>query len=205
MFGEVVGQAYATMRRRVSWQRAAVECNARPRDALHVRHGGIVIEVRVVLGLFLDDAEDTSRRLASLLATRHRCPQDPAVGVIDCDPLIAQRNDSHDWCACGARLDGYDRAFVPTACGARMIPHHNHSGPARNGKTCRLQPERLVLRADKIRDHARHIRSARAHPERTLTTCGPAPASAAARKRTGSRSPIPAAAIILPAMASRTI
>ena len=56
------------VRRRISRQRTTMESDARPGDALHVRHVGIVIQVRVVLGFFLDDAEDAGRRLASLLA-----------------------------------------------------------------------------------------------------------------------------------------
>ncbi len=172
--GEVVGHPDAAMRRRMSWQRSTVECNARPSDALHVRHVGIVIQVRVVLGFFLDDAEDPGRRLASLLAARHGRTQDRAVGVIDSDPLVAQRNDGHNRCARDARLDGCRRALVPTACGARMIAHRNHSGPARNGKTCRLQPSRLVLWVYKTRGHARHIRSATPFTRReTPTPCDP--------------------------------
>src|SRR5215831_9438112 len=73
---DVVWHSDAAMRGRMSWQGAAMECNARPSDSLHVRHIGIVIQVRVVLRLFLDDAEDTGGRLASLLAARHWRPQD---------------------------------------------------------------------------------------------------------------------------------
>jgi hypothetical protein len=80
-----------------------VERDARPGDALHVRHVGIVIQVGVVLGLFLDDAEDTSRRLASFLAGRHRRSQDPTFVIVDSDLLVAQRNDRHDWLASQTR------------------------------------------------------------------------------------------------------
>src|ERR1700719_1532935 len=81
--GKVVGHPDTAMRRRMSRQRATVERDARPRDALHVRHVGIVIQVRVVLGFFLDDGEDTGGRLASLLAARYRRPQETTLCVID--------------------------------------------------------------------------------------------------------------------------
>jgi hypothetical protein len=42
-FGEVVGQSDAAVRRRMSRQKATVESDARPGDAQHVRHVGIVI------------------------------------------------------------------------------------------------------------------------------------------------------------------
>jgi hypothetical protein len=78
-----------------------VERDARPSEALHMGHVGIIIQVRVVLGVFLDDAENTGGRLASPLATRHWRPQNPAVLVIDSNSLIAQRDDGHDRLAGG--------------------------------------------------------------------------------------------------------
>src|SRR5262249_51753810 len=109
------------MGRRISRQRAAVERDARPGDGLHVGHVRIVIKVRVVLCLLLNDAEYAGRRLASFLAARHRGPQDPASSVIDGDSLVAQRNDSHDRFASDARLNKLDRAFRPGVSGGRMI------------------------------------------------------------------------------------
>src|SRR5258708_30285906 len=121
----------------MSWQRATMKRDARPSDALHVWHVRIVIQVRVMLGLFLDDAEDTGRRLASLLAARYRRPQDPAFGVIYRDLLAAQRNDSHDRLN---RLGGDARlarhyALVPTPFRARLIAPPHHRRPAPNGHT----------------------------------------------------------------------
>src|SRR5215831_7789696 len=75
-FGKVVGQTDAAVRCGVSRQRSTVERDARPSEALHVRHEGIVIEVGVVLDLFLED-EDTGWRLAALLAARHWRSHDP--------------------------------------------------------------------------------------------------------------------------------
>ena len=62
----VEGQPGTAMRGRIPWQGAAVERDARPGDALHVWHVGIVIQVRVMVLYFLDDAEDPGGRLASL-------------------------------------------------------------------------------------------------------------------------------------------
>src|SRR5215216_3455900 len=109
------------MGRRIAWQDAAVEGDARPGDALHVGHVGIVIQVGVMLRFLLDDAEDAGVRLASFLAARYGRPQNPAVSVIDGNLLVAQRNDRHDRLAGRARFDGLDRASVPTGCGARVI------------------------------------------------------------------------------------
>ena len=125
------------MGRRISRQRAAVERDARPGDALHVGHVRIVIKVRVVLCLLLNDAEYAGRRLASFLAARHRGPQDPASSVIDGDPLVAQRNDSHDRFASDARLNKLDRAFRPSASGGRMISRYGQRRQTRSKSNTR--------------------------------------------------------------------
>ena len=70
LFGKVEGQADAAMGRRTSRQDAAMQRDARPGDALHVRHEGVVIQVRVVLLDLLDDAENAGGRLAPLRAAR---------------------------------------------------------------------------------------------------------------------------------------
>src|SRR5882672_9000411 len=160
----------------MSWQRATMKRDTRPSDALHVWHVGIVIQVRVVFGLFLDDAEDTGGRLASLLAARYRRPQDPAFGVIYRDPLVAQRNDGHDRLnrlADGARLERH-RPFLPTVCRACMIARRDHRRQTGNCKTRRPQPSLFVLRAEEIRRHAPlSARAAPAGAERIITLCNP--------------------------------
>src|SRR5262249_12312005 len=97
------GHAYAAVRGRISGQRTAMQCEAVPGDALQVRHPGIVIHVRAVVRLPLDDGEDARRRLASLGAGGHRRAQDPAVGVVESDPLGLDRHDRHEQLACLAR------------------------------------------------------------------------------------------------------
>ena len=50
---KAIGHPHAAVRGRISGQRPAVQRDARPGDALHVRHPGIVIEVRVVVLVLL--------------------------------------------------------------------------------------------------------------------------------------------------------
>ena len=103
LLGKAIGHPHAAVRGRISGQRPAVQRDAVPGDALHVRHPGIVIEARVVVLVLLDDGEDAGRRLASLGAGRHRRAQDPAVGVVDRHLLALDRHDRHD------RLAGFAR------------------------------------------------------------------------------------------------
>ena len=96
VLGKVIGHADAAVRGRIAGQRPAVQRDARPGDALHVRHPGIVIEIGVVVLVLLDDAEDPGRGLASLDAGRNRRAQNPAVGVVDRHLLALERHDRHD-------------------------------------------------------------------------------------------------------------
>jgi hypothetical protein len=52
------------VRRRISRQGTAIEGDARPRETVHVRHPGVVIQVGVVIGVLPEDAENARRRLA---------------------------------------------------------------------------------------------------------------------------------------------
>src|ERR1700738_3393624 len=109
------------MGRRISRQWPAVERDARPGEALHVGHVRIVIKIRVVLRLLLNDTEYAGRGLASFLATRHWRAQNPTGGVVERDPLLGQRNDRDYRLAGDTRLDGLDRAFHPSSSGRRLI------------------------------------------------------------------------------------
>ena len=70
MCRELERHSNAAMGCRTTWQNTPMECDAGPGDALHVRHVRIVIQVGIVLGILLDDAENARRCLASLLAAR---------------------------------------------------------------------------------------------------------------------------------------
>ena len=106
--------------------------------------------------ILLEDAEDAGGRLASLLAARHRRLQDPAIGVVDGNPLAAQRNDRHDRLAGATRFNGGGRAFAPTADGACMICARDQQGETRKGKTRGPRPCLLVFW---VREARRHLRS----------------------------------------------
>src|SRR6476620_3786634 len=68
--GEVEWQPDTAVGRRTPRQDAAMKGDARPGDALHVRHVSIVIQVRVMVLYLLDDAEDPGRRLAPSRSTQ---------------------------------------------------------------------------------------------------------------------------------------
>jgi hypothetical protein len=97
------GHPHAAVRGRISGQRPAVQREAVPGEAQHVRHPGIVIEARAMVLVLLHDAEDAGWRLASRSSARHRRAQDPAVGVVDGHLLALDRYDRHDRLARGAR------------------------------------------------------------------------------------------------------
>src|SRR3954466_8476701 len=102
----------------------------------------------------LDDAEDTGGRLASLRAARHRRPQDPPLGIVDGDPLAAQRNNGQGGVRGAARLKGLDRAFAPAASRVRIASRRDQHGESRNGKTGGMRPPLPVLRIYATRRHA---------------------------------------------------
>jgi hypothetical protein len=60
----------------------------------------------VMLGVFLNDAKDTGRCFASRLTAGNGRAQDPAIRVLNGDPLTMQRDDSHNWLAGSAGCDG---------------------------------------------------------------------------------------------------
>jgi hypothetical protein len=84
-------------------QRSAVQRDAVPGDALHVRHPGIVIHVRTVVLFLLNDRKDAGWRLVLGSSGRDGSAQDPAVGVVEGDLLAFDRHDRHDGLAALAR------------------------------------------------------------------------------------------------------
>ena len=159
LLGKTVGHPYAAVRGRIAGQRAAVQRDAVPGDALHVRHPGIVIHGRVVVLVLLDDGEDAGRRLASLDAGRYRRAQDPAVGVVEGDLLGLDRHDRHDRLARlarrrrlgrrrGARLSGGGAGAQRRQRGHRRERHKGggapkpdrHGGPRRRKSIYHAMP-----------------------------------------------------------------
>ena len=136
VLGKVIGHADAAVRGRIAGQRPAMQRDARPGDALHVRHPGVVIEVGVVILILLHDAEDAGRGLASLDAGRNRRPQDPAVGVVDRHLLALDRHDRHDrltGIAGGRHLDGAGR----TGTTRRGLGGRRHGQRRQRGRGCK--------------------------------------------------------------------
>ena len=109
--------------------------DAVPGEALHMRHMGIVIHVRAVIPLLLDDSEDSGRRLAFGGAGRDWRAQDPAFGVVERDPLGLSRHDGHD------RLAGLAlRRFLGGLRAARLSLGGSGGGHRQHGhcgKHCR--------------------------------------------------------------------
>jgi hypothetical protein len=150
------------MRCRISGQSSTVKRDARPSDALHVGHVGIVIQIRVVLGFLFDNAENPGGGFTSLLTTRYRRSQDPTICVINGNTLVLKRYDCHDWLAGDTRLD---RAFAPTAPGVRLISSPDQRGQTGDGKMHGPEPSLFALRFHKTRHHARPIRGTSVHSE----------------------------------------
>ena len=141
LIGKAEGHPHAAVRGRIAGQRPAVQRDAVPGDALHVRHPGVVIHVRAVVDLFVDNGEDAGRRLAFLDAGRYRRAQDPAVRVVERDLLGLDRHDRHDRLAClarrrrllglrGARLFRRGVGGRRRQCGHRRERHNGGRPPA---------------------------------------------------------------------------
>ena len=67
LLGKVEWHPHTAMRGSISRQRAAMQRDAVPGQALHVRHGGVVVEARVVIEILLEHGEDAGRRFAALV------------------------------------------------------------------------------------------------------------------------------------------
>ena len=120
--GEFDGHSDATVRGRIAWERPAMECNPRPGNPLHEGHVPVLIEVGIVLSLLLDHGINAGRRLIPLAAAGDRRPHDPAVRIVDRNPLVAERDDGHDWPSGGPGLNELDASLGVRLgiCG----PHH---------------------------------------------------------------------------------
>ena len=79
---------------RMARHHALVHGDTRPGDALHERHRRAAVDVRMVVAVLLDHAEDAHRRGVPGHARRHRPRHDGRSVVIDGDVLAADRD--HD-------------------------------------------------------------------------------------------------------------
>src|SRR5262245_7117932 len=98
-----------------------------------------------MISVLLENAENARWRLASALAARYGRTHDPVGGVVDDDPLPAQRDDGHDRFAARARRSGYRRdAFLR---GAGRLGMTALQGTCRLGMTALPGARRLGMAA----------------------------------------------------------
>ena len=90
--GEFARQANAAVRGRNAGQNALVHGDARPRQPLHEKHRRVVIKVRAVPAVLLDDAEHAGRRRVVAAAGRDRRLRDANAVAVERDPLMADRD-----------------------------------------------------------------------------------------------------------------
>ena len=104
--------------------------DARPGDALHVRHRG-VIKIGNVMAVLLNDAEHTVGRRMRLGAGGNRRLREQAVDVVDLDPLLFDRDGNHQrsdrlGCVLGGRFRrilALDLGTLRFAPGVDRSPH----------------------------------------------------------------------------------
>ena len=94
--GELIGHAHASVRSRVARKFTCVNRDARPGEALHVGHGRVVVQVRVVIGVLLKDREYARRRFVALLSRGDGRRTDDHAIAIHIGQLLGQRHDHHD-------------------------------------------------------------------------------------------------------------
>jgi len=92
--GEIMRHADAAMRRSMADTFAFVHGDARPGDALHVRHRRTAVDVRAVEDLFLNDAEDAQRRRQARHSGRDRRIRDMHAVAVKVQLLLIDRNEN---------------------------------------------------------------------------------------------------------------
>ena len=92
LHGKGHGHADAAMRGRIARQHAGMHGDAGPGDPLHIGHRRAAIDVGMMQLLFLDDAEHAHRRRMALHARGDRRFREEAVGVVDPQLLLVDRD-----------------------------------------------------------------------------------------------------------------
>src|SRR5262245_31531746 len=90
---ECPGQPDATMRGGPIGNDALVHSHARPGDALHVEHRGVVVDVGTVPAILFDDAEYAGRRRMARHASRHTRVRDRMAVRVERELLLVDRDD----------------------------------------------------------------------------------------------------------------
>ncbi|MNO57548.1 hypothetical protein D3C76_480880 [compost metagenome] len=94
--GERHRQADAAVGGGIAGQPAGMQGDAVPGQALHVGHGGVVVQVGAVLDLLLQDGEHAGRGFLALLAGADRGDADGDAVAVDEDALLAEAYHQRD-------------------------------------------------------------------------------------------------------------
>src|SRR5204862_4871283 len=81
---------------RVTWQVARTDCNSSPGQPLHVWHRRVVVFLRIMLLLFLEDAEDAARRGVAFRASAHSWTADEDAVPINVHGLLWDAHKHHE-------------------------------------------------------------------------------------------------------------
>ena len=151
---------------RVARHHALVHGDTRPGDALHVRHRRAAVDVRMMVAVLLDHAEDAHRRGVPRHAGRDRTRHDRRSVIIDGDVLAADRNhdDQRDLPAASAApawpgpSQRRCRCSRRSRCCCRCCADGRRSGTRRSCRRCnRIRRNRRSGRSRSRRTESRSI------------------------------------------------
>src|SRR6516164_3406588 len=108
-----------------------------------------------MLGVFLNDAKDAGWRFAPRLTAGNGRSHDPAVGIVYCDPLAWQRDDSHDWLASSACCDRFYQSFLSIAASFCKVARRDQQGQCCDSRGRKLT--NLLALQPRKSDHFRSI------------------------------------------------
>ena len=94
---KIMRRADAAVRGWVAGQYAFVQRHARPRNALHERHRGAAVDIRMVIAILFDDAEYAHWGGMSGHAGRHRSLRNPDPVAVERYFLRADIDDDLQW------------------------------------------------------------------------------------------------------------
>src|SRR5947199_581206 len=126
----------------ITGQIARVHCNSSPGQPLHVWHRRVVVFLRIMLLLFLEDREDAARRGVAFRAGAHARATDEDAVAINVHGLLWDAHKHHErtarrelrfppilaWLKWAGRFSG-GRAFGMS----RRLLHRLHGGEQSNG------------------------------------------------------------------------
>ena len=162
--GEGHGQPYAAVRGRMAGEIAGVQRDAGPGDALHERHLAVLVEVGAVILLLLHDGEDAGRRLVADRAGGDRRLHDLALGVVDRDALVAERDDGHQRLGRAAPV-GVVACLAAALCARRLDADAQHQQADRKPLERRARRPHAPFSRERVAGHVplnlrrRHRRS----------------------------------------------